>query len=95
MFLILSQDQDRTNDEDTYTITICLSVYIRPSSLRKLQCILNDLRFLVSAAFTCRGFVGSVACSGPETSRNYCRLFIQLPGPRLPPYFRNLTFGFR
>lgn len=51
----------QNNHEDTYTINICLSVYIRPSSLRKLQCILNDLRFIVSAAaVTCRGFVRSV-----------------------------------
>lgn len=61
MFFILSQGQDRTNDEDTYIFNICLSVYIRPSSLRKLQCILNDQRFIVSAAaVTFRGFVRSV-----------------------------------
>lgn len=82
MFLILSQGQDRTNDEDTYTINICLSVYIRPSSLRKLQCIINDLRFLVSAAaVTCRGFVGSVVV----VRKLLEIIFIQLPGPRLPP----------
>lgn len=51
----------QNNHEDTYTINKCLSVYISPSSLRKLQCILNDLRFIVSAAaVTCRGFVRSI-----------------------------------